>query len=591
MTNAAKFSAISSYIENDGTCYTRKDRAVTDKGCSFTKRDKDNFCCSDKVGRKLKKFPDSYCKATGADCIDVSATEHYESSGCGADERCVTSFMTMGSPSGLLFGITNIVGNFGTVFVDQSYWQSAVAAKPKSAVLGFLIGGMVWFAVPFCMATTNGLAGRAITTHPELGPLYLDAGASGSGLTPARVLAHILGSGGAFILLLQLFMAITSTGSAEIIAVSSILTYDVYYEYINPELKQRRTSLKSIFYNAVKSYEVDSKVAVSSVQSLLNDLVTNKFFETAGAVPQSEQMALSSAVSAFAADGQILTSDLYSAVNRAVSSNSVEGVILLRVSKFFTGVFAIFMGFLAVFLQTLGFSLGWVYMSMGVIIGSAVGPASLTILMETANGKFIGGGAVGGLILGLFGWCVKAHADSEEISYDSLGKDWPWVVGNLCAIIGGLLIALVGSLVQPDTSFKWADLNERIPLVDDIEPPKDADETDEKLKKQVTLAVVASVLLTFILLVLWPIPMHFGAGVFSKGGFTVWVTLEMIWAIIGGIVIISLPVYETVVSFKQAKKEKLAAADKAGATGDEAVVQLSILGSEPSEKTDSQMDI
>merc|ERR1712167_192258 len=104
----------------------------------------------------------------------------------------------------------------------------------------------------------------------------------------------------------------------------------------------------------------------------------------------------------------IFTSDLYSAVNRAVSSNSVEGVILLRVSKFFTGVFAIFMGFLAVFLQTLGFNLGWVYMSMGVIIGSAVGPASLTILMETANGKFIGAGAIGGLILGVLGWTIKA---------------------------------------------------------------------------------------------------------------------------------------------------------------------------------------
>merc|ERR1712232_1401014 len=179
--------------------------------------------------------------------------------------------------------------------------------------------------------------------------------------------------------------------------------------------------------------------------------------------------------------------------------------ILLRVSKFFTGVFAIFMGFLAVFLQTLGFSLGWGYMSMGVVIGSAVGPASLTILMERANGKFIGAGAVGGLILGLFGWCVKANADSEEITYDSLGKDWPWVVGNLCAIFGGLFIALIGSLVMPDTTFKWEMLNERIPLVDDIEPPKDDDETDEKLQKQVTIAVVASVFLT-IVLVLWPIP-------------------------------------------------------------------------------------
>merc|ERR1712232_1180506 len=277
------YSALGSYIENDGTCY-KNDKTKTDKGCSFSKRAIDERCCDATVASMFA--PNTYCKATGADCIDVSPTEHYQSEGCAADERCVPSFLTMGSPSGLLFGITNIVGNFGTVFVDQSYWQSAVAAKPKSAVLGFLIGGMVWFAVPFCMATTNGLAGRAITTHAELGPLYLDAGASGSGLTPARVLAHVLGSGGAFILLLQLFMAITSTGSAEIIAVSSILTYDVYYEYINPELKHRREALRSIFYSVVQNFDVRGQVAIDSVQSLMNRLVERKFFENA--VPAEE---------------------------------------------------------------------------------------------------------------------------------------------------------------------------------------------------------------------------------------------------------------------------------------------------------------
>merc|ERR1719201_3133899 len=182
---------------------------------------------------------------------------------------------------------------------------------------------------------------------------------------------------------------------------------------------------------------------------------------------------LAAAIQSFAVNGHIAVGDLYSAVNRAVSSNSVEGVILLRVSKFFTGVFAIFMGFLAVFLQTLGFSLGWVYMSMGVIIGSAVGPASLTILMETANGFFIGAGAIGGLILGVLGWTIKAAVDNGSVTYDTLGQDWPWVVGNLCAIFGGLLIAGVGSLIYPDNDFKWHKLNERIPLVDDVEPPKD----------------------------------------------------------------------------------------------------------------------
>merc|ERR1719160_1011948 len=250
------FDGLTGMILNDGTCYNKATMENTGTSCGYTERGKDKPCCD--IDYDTLKGG-TYCRATAnKDCISTSAEKHFEAEGCGEDEICVTSFVTMGSTIGLIFGITNIVGNFGTVFVDQSYWQSAVAAKPKSAVLGFLIGGMVWFAVPFCMATTNGLAGRALTTHPDIegkfGSYYIDAGASSSGLTPARVLSKILGPGGAFILLLQLFMAITSTGSAEIIAVSSILTYDIYYEYINPELKMRREKLRRIFYTLVQRH-------------------------------------------------------------------------------------------------------------------------------------------------------------------------------------------------------------------------------------------------------------------------------------------------------------------------------------------------
>merc|ERR1740138_337896 len=291
----------------------------------------------------------------------------------------------------------------------------------------------------------------------------------------------------------------------------------------------------------------------------MDALVAAKFFENE--VPAKEVAALAVGINGFIGDDNMISSsELYNCLNRAVSSNNVEGEILLRVSKFFTAIFAIFMGFLAVFLQTLGFSLGWVYMSMGVIIGSAVGPASLTILMEQANGKAIGAGAVGGLILGVSGWCIKAAVDNDGVvSYDTLGQDWPWVVGNLCAILGGLFISLVGSLAMPDKEFRWSMLNERIPLVDDIEPPKDAEETEEKLSKQVKIAVIASVAMTIIMLVVWPLPMHFSGSVFAEGGFGVWVASEMLWAIVAGIVIIGLPVYETVKSFKENKKAKEAA--------------------------------
>jgi hypothetical protein len=461
-----------------------------------------------------------------------------------------------------------------------------VAAKPKSAVLGFLIGGMVWFAVPFCMATTNGLAGRALTTMTNIngayGAYYIDAGASGAGLTPARVLSETLGPFGAFILLLQLFMAITSTGSAEIIAVSSILTYDVYYEYINPELKSRREKLRRSFYTVIQKFTggsiVDLKqnpaeavavrlaqniqrIGISKLQEVLDALVSEGFFEVE---PTSTELdTLKNQVSVACDEADTLTvEDLYNCVNRAVASNNIEGVILLRVSKFCTGLFAIFMGFLAVFLLTIGMNLGEVYMSMGCIVGSAVGPAACTILMEKANRWAIAAGAVGGLIIAILGWTLRAKDEFGEVKYETMMSDWPWVVGNLCAICGGGIIAIVGSLIFPDNDFKWSMLNDRIPLVDDVEPPKDSAETDAKLKFQVNVAIGASVVLTVLLLVVWPIPMHLGAGVFSEGGFTVWVVLEFLWAITGAIIIIFLPGYELVRGF--CGKDKPASKKAAG---------------------------
>jgi urea-proton symporter len=56
------------------------------------------------------------------------------------------SYLTMLSEGGLMFGIINIVGNFGTVFVDQSYWLTAIAASPEGATKGFFLGGYV----PIC---------------------------------------------------------------------------------------------------------------------------------------------------------------------------------------------------------------------------------------------------------------------------------------------------------------------------------------------------------------------------------------------------------------------------------------------------------
>ena len=65
--------------------------------------------------------------------------------------------------------------------------------------------------------------------------LPITAGEAGSGLVPPAVAAYLLGDIGAVLILIMLFMAIVSTGSAESIAVSSLVSYDIYREYINPD--------------------------------------------------------------------------------------------------------------------------------------------------------------------------------------------------------------------------------------------------------------------------------------------------------------------------------------------------------------------
>jgi len=147
---------------------------------------------------------------------------------CGAVvDNELGSYITMNSLGGLKFGIINIVGNFGTVFVDQSYWQSAVAGDVKSVHKGFFIGGMVWFTIPFAMATSLGLLSVSLQ-------LPVSVAEAGAGLVPPAAATHLFGPFGAVMMCVTLIMAVGSTSAAECMAVSSLFVFDVYKVYINP---------------------------------------------------------------------------------------------------------------------------------------------------------------------------------------------------------------------------------------------------------------------------------------------------------------------------------------------------------------------
>ncbi|SJL09473.1 related to DUR3-Urea permease [Armillaria ostoyae] len=145
------------------------------------------------------------------------------------------SYVTLRSKNGLIFGVINIIGNFATVFQDQAYWQRAIASRPASTVKAYLLGGLGWFAIPFTLATTLGLSAVALTGDPDM--KVLTAADVSAGLPAAAAASALLGKSGAAALLVLLFLAVTSATSAELIAVSSLLTYD---KYLNPKATEQQ---------------------------------------------------------------------------------------------------------------------------------------------------------------------------------------------------------------------------------------------------------------------------------------------------------------------------------------------------------------
>ncbi len=59
------------------------------------------------------------------------------------------SYVTMKSNFALIFGVIQLCSGSGTVFLDQAYWQRAIASRPTTAVRAYILGGLAWYAVRY----------------------------------------------------------------------------------------------------------------------------------------------------------------------------------------------------------------------------------------------------------------------------------------------------------------------------------------------------------------------------------------------------------------------------------------------------------
>lgn len=145
------------------------------------------------------------------------------------------SYFTMTSKNSILFGILHLCANFGLVIMDTSFFIKAFSASPKAVVPGYVIGGIAYFGIPFAIGTLASSVVLGVENSPIF-PTYPRRMSSlevSNGLVLPYFAITIAGKGGAAGITLITFMAVTSTLSAQVIAVSSIISFDIYRTYFN----------------------------------------------------------------------------------------------------------------------------------------------------------------------------------------------------------------------------------------------------------------------------------------------------------------------------------------------------------------------
>lgn len=387
------------------------------------------------------------------------------------------SYLTMQSREGAIFFVINIVGNFGTVFLDNGYYNKAIAASPVHALPGYILGGLCWFAIPWLTATTMGLTALAMENTPWF-PTYpermADADVSAGLVLPYAAVA-LLGKGGAVATLLIVFMAVTSATSSQLIAVSTIGTYDLYRTYFNPQASGKR-----LIY---------------------------------------------------------------------MSHSIVIG-------------YGLFIATFSVGLYYAGISMGYLYVMMGVIISSAVLPATLALIWAGQNKWAASLSPILGLVCALIAWLVTAKKECGELSVACTGSNNPMLAGNVAALLSPVVLVAIFTLIFGIDKYDWKsmmdirkgddhDLADAAGLdLEEIpgghnETRVEFEEEQKKLERAGKISKTATVVMTLALLVLWPMPLYGTGYIFSKQFFTGWVTVGIIWIFCSFLGVGIFPVFES----------------------------------------------
>jgi len=196
----------------------------------------------------------------------------------------------------------------------------------------------------------------------------------------------------------------------------------------------------------------------------------------------------------------LCTYDIY----RTYINPNASGKQILKVSRGVVLGFGCLMGLLAVILNKAGVSLGWMYLAMGVLIGSAVLPIAFMLLWRKANATGAILGTVAGCVLGIITWLSVTKVQYGRVNLDTTGRNAPMLAGNLVSILTGGVVHAICSMLWPQ-NYDWS-TTKQITVVEKEKTYLPAEEfKEEKLIRAKAWVVKWGIGFTVLIVILWPI--------------------------------------------------------------------------------------
>ncbi|GEQ69657.1 hypothetical protein JCM33374_g3330 [Metschnikowia sp. JCM 33374] len=401
------------------------------------------------------------------------------------------SYLTIKSHSGGIFFVINIVGNFGTVFLDNGYFNKAFASDPVATMPGYVMGGLAWFAIPMFVATTMGLTALSLEGTPSWPtyPAKMTHAEVSAGLVLPNAAVALLGKSGAVMSLLLVFMAVTSAMSAELIAVSSIYTYDIYRTYIDPKASGKKLIIMShasviVFAYVMAGFAIGlyyAGISMGYLYELMGVIIGGAVLPSALTLLSKNQNWAAATFTPPIATGLAILSWL-------VCTKSKFGTVTVDTT----------------------------FEDDSMLTGNVVALLSPLVIVPVLTFVFKPQ---------KFDWSIlksitRVNEEEELLEAEASPSPDP---EKLAPIKSQITEAAHEIALAEAASF---------------------DAESERLNKAFKFALSVCIFLAVCLILLWPIPMYGSGYIFSKKFFTGWITVLFIWSFITAFIVIIGPLWE-----------------------------------------------